>query len=72
MNLNFLTILNTARRNCLNLITINSKKNYSRSGGNILRNRYYKKRNDGSSLDYNETITIVPKELEEQGSYVKG
>lgn len=51
------------------LITANSKsaRNYSRNVKHILRNRYPHRNMDGTYKEYNETITIVPKEFEKQG-----
>lgn len=40
---------------------------YSRNSQDILRNRYPHRNKDGSFKEYNETVTIVPKEYEEQG-----
>ena len=44
---------------------------YSTRSKNVLRNRYPFRNKDGSFKEYNETITIVPKEYEEQGNFFK-
>jgi hypothetical protein len=44
---------------------------YSRNSQDILRNRYSHRNKDGSFKEYNETVTIIPKEYEEQGLCLK-
>ena len=50
----------------LNLMPFNVS--YSNQSKNILRNRYQHRNKDGSFKEYNESITILPKEYEEQGN----
>jgi hypothetical protein len=40
---------------------------YSKVTKDILRNRYPHRNKDGSFKEYNEAITILPKEYEDQG-----
>ncbi len=40
---------------------------YSKATKDILRNRYPYRNQDGSFKEYNEAITILPKEYEDQG-----
>jgi hypothetical protein len=50
------------------LFFINQTSNYSSRGvRNILRNRYDYRNKDGSFKEYNESITLIPKEFEHQG-----
>jgi hypothetical protein len=50
------------------LFLINQSSNYSTRGvRNILRNRYSYRNNDGSFKEYNESVTLIPKEFEHQG-----
>ena len=47
-----------------------SSSAYSRGVRNILRNRYPFRNADGTYKEYNESITVVPKEFEKQGFFV--
>lgn len=40
---------------------------YSGRVKNILRNRYPYRNDDGTFKEFNESVTIVPKEFEQQG-----
>jgi hypothetical protein len=54
---------------CQFLIVNQSYLNYSTRGvRNILRNRYNYRNQDGSFKEYNESITLIPKEFEHQGN----
>ena len=43
---------------------------YSKRSKDILRNRYVHRNKDGSFKEFNETVTILPKEYEEQGLFL--
>lgn len=42
-------------------------RNYAKRVKNILRNKYPHRNPDGSYIEYNESVTIIPKEFEKQG-----
>lgn len=49
------------------MINFQNTRCYSKRVKNILRNRYPHRNSDGSYIEYNESITIIPKEFEKQG-----
>ncbi|CAF0802913.1 unnamed protein product [Brachionus calyciflorus] len=66
--------MNRLTKNCLVLLKpISSTQikiaEYSSKTKNILRNRYSYRNKDGTYKEFNESITIVPKELEQQDEY---
>ena len=50
-------------------IRIDSEQFYKQTK-NILRNRYQHREKDGKYKVFNETITILPKEYEAQGTFI--
>lgn len=42
-------------------------RNYANRVKNILRNKYPYLNPDGTHIEYNESVTIIPKEFEKQG-----
>jgi hypothetical protein len=46
---------------------MNSKECRKYVAKNILRGKYVKKNRDGTPIEYNESITFVPQEFENQG-----
>jgi hypothetical protein len=49
------------------LINVVQVKTYAARSRNILRNRYNYRNSDGTYKEYNESIQIIPKELEKHG-----
>lgn len=49
------------------LINLQLTRGYAKGVKNILRNKYPYRNQDGTYMEYNESITIVPKEFEKQG-----
>ena len=49
------------------LINLQLTRGYAKGVKNILRNKYAHRNPDGTYMEYNESITIVPKEFEKQG-----
>lgn len=52
----------------LNLFETVQIRAYSKRVRNILRGKYPFRRKDGTYEEYNETVTIIPKEFEKQGT----
>jgi hypothetical protein len=49
-------------------LTVEGKRLYAKASKNILGGQYPKKKRDGRPYEYNESVTVVPKEFESQGT----
>ncbi len=61
--------MNKLLTNCLPKTSLNfdCKRLYRQNKG-ILRGQYFKKQKDGTPFEYNESITVVPNEFQNQGT----
>lgn len=74
MNLTFIVAFRIFKMNRFGVKIAPNVKNviaakYSTRGKNILRNKYPHKNSDGTFKEYNESITVLPKEFEQQDEY---
>jgi hypothetical protein len=67
MNLVRTNAVFSAIRSLKTALSATQINHYATRPRNILRNRYNYRNKDGTFKEYNEAITILPKEFEQQG-----